>query len=491
MNNISEKDIINSVDKINKLYDNLSYLDTYGTSVLLFIIITIFVFLIQSYCIVMRNAADIKSDWVNQRCNPKVIPFAGFINKPDNKSIVDYTGENFSYCVQDILTNITGFAVQPFNYLISALTSVFNEIQQAINTIREFLTQLRTNVQNIAQDILSRILNVLIPIQQIFIILKDSLSKVQGILTAGLYTSLGTYYTLQALMGAILELIIKVLITLAIIIVGLWILPFTWPAAASMTAVFIAISIPMTIIVLFMTEVLHIQTSGVPKIPHCFDKNTLIKMNDGTFKRIIEIKVGDLLQNNNRVTSKIKVTSQGTVMYKLNNIIVSDSHIVKYNNKWIPVSLYPDKTIAEGYQEPYLYCLNTVSKEIIINNIVFTDWDEIYDKKLETIIRVSPGKEYIHELYSGFLSNTKVFVNKKFTTIDKVNVGDQINEDIIYGIVELEYSNKILNIMLDENDVLEQNTDKLYHLLTYSNKFTIGSKVFDDYNSFIDFYFQE
>jgi hypothetical protein len=483
--NITEKDIINSVDKINKLYDHLSYLDAYGTSVLLFIIITIIVFLIQSYCIVMRNAADIKNDWVNQRCNPKVIPFAGFINKPDNKSIVDYTGENFSYCVQDILTNITGYAVQPFNYLISALSSVFNEIQAAINTIRQFLSKLRTNIKNIAQEILSRILNILIPIQQIFITLKDSLSKVQGILTAGLYTALGSYYALQSLMGAILELIIKILITLAIIIVGLWILPFTWPAAASMTAVFIAISIPMTIIVLFMTEVLHIKTSGIPKIPHCFDKNTFIKMNDGTFKCIIEIKVGDLLQNNNRVTSKIKVTSDGTIMYKLNNIIVSDSHIVKYKDKWIPVSLHPDKEIVENYNEPYLYCLNTVSKEIVINNIIFTDWDEIYDKTLETIIRVSPGK-YIHELYSGFLSNTKVFVNKQFTTIDKVNVGDQINGDIVYGIVELEYSNKI--IMLDENNILEQNSDKLYHLLTCSKKFTIGSQVFNDYNYFIDFY---
>ena len=478
MNN--SENIKKTIDKINKLYDHLSYLDVYGTSVLVFIFLTIIVFLIQSYCIIMRNAAEIKNDWVNQRCNPKIIPFAGFINKPDNKSIVDYTGENFSYCIQDVLTNITGYAVQPFNYLISFLTSVFNEIQQAINIIRSFLAQLRTNVTNIAEEVLSRILNVLIPVQQIFIILKDSLSKVQGILTAGLYTSLGTYYTLQALMGAIIELIVKVLIMLAIIIVGLWVLPFTWPAAATMTAVFIAISIPMTIMVLFMTEVLHIKSSGVPKIPHCFDKNTLIV-------------VGDLLAENNRVTSKIKVASQGAQMYLINGIIVSDSHIMKYNNKWISVLMYPFKERVDKYYEPYLYCLNTTSKEIIINDIVFTDWDEIYDESLINILKVVRSKENIHSLDFGFLSNTQILVNNEMKSIDQLNVGDRINDDIIYGIVEIEFDRLKIMRLSHENNILEKSIkdNKLYHLLTFSKKFIIGSQVFDDYNFFIDFYSQK
>ena len=34
-----------------------------------------------------------------------------------------------------------------------------------------------------------------------------------------------------------------------------------------------------------MTEVLHIKTSAIPKL-RCFDKNTLLTMNDGTFKAI-------------------------------------------------------------------------------------------------------------------------------------------------------------------------------------------------------------
>ena len=295
MNNISEKDILNSVEKINKIYDKLTYLDIYGNSVVLFIIITLFVFLVHSYCMVMLNAAAIKDDWVAQRCNPRVIPFAGFINKPENKSIVDFTGENFNYCIQGILVNITGFAVQPFNFLINALSTFFDSIQGAVNNIREFITILRKNVQNIAEETLNRILNILIPVQQIFIGIRDSMDKIQGILTAGLYTTLGAYYGLKSLLGAIVQIIIIILLVLAAVIIGLWLFPFTWSMAITLTAVFVGISIPLSILVLFMTEVLHIQTAGVPGIPSCFDKNTMIKMKDGTSKPIIEVKVGDIL----------------------------------------------------------------------------------------------------------------------------------------------------------------------------------------------------
>ena len=71
----------------------------------------------------------------------------------------------------------------------------------------------------------------------------------------------------------------------------------------------------------------------IPKLK-CFDKNTLLKMNDGSEKPISEIDVGNRLFNENQVTAKILVTTEGSQMYNLNGVIVSDSHIVKYNDKF-------------------------------------------------------------------------------------------------------------------------------------------------------------
>jgi hypothetical protein len=493
------KNINNSIKQINKIYDKLTYFDLYGTSVLCFIIISIIVFLVYSYSVVMLNSSAIKDDWVNQRCNPKVIPFAGFINKPENQSIIDYTGDNFSYCIQDILTKITGYAVQPFNYLINFLSSIFDELKQAINIIRDFLSSIRTKFGEIAEEILSRILNTLIPVQQIFIALNDSFAKSQAVLTSGLYLALGSYYTFQSLMGAIAQLIIEILITLAAIIVVLWIVPFTWSIASTMTLTFIAIAIPLAIMVLFMTEVLHVQTEGIPSVPSCLDKNTNIQMFDGTFKPIQNIELGDILSNNNRVTAKIKVNAKGLQMFKLHDIIVSGTHIVKYKNNWIKVKDHPESQIVPIYKEPFLYCLNTTNKIIIINDVIFTDWDEIYEDNLEKILQVRIDDKFnindktkIHYyLDNGFDPNKLITLsNGKIKFIKDIKIGDILlhNNDIVYGLVEIDATNLYIKtdkyLGIDNNKIMNHN--KLYHLLTYSNKFTVDSIRYNDYNSLID-----
>ena len=64
---------------INNTYDTLSYFDLYGNSVIIFIFITLFVFFVFSYCKVMQTKEAIADDWVNQRCKPQNLPFAGIV----------------------------------------------------------------------------------------------------------------------------------------------------------------------------------------------------------------------------------------------------------------------------------------------------------------------------------------------------------------------------------------------------------------------------
>jgi len=80
----SNKEQMNNIEDI---YKNLSYFDQYGSSVFLFIIITIVFSLLVSYILVMIRIEPIKDDWVNKRCDPYVIPFAGLINRPPGKGI--------------------------------------------------------------------------------------------------------------------------------------------------------------------------------------------------------------------------------------------------------------------------------------------------------------------------------------------------------------------------------------------------------------------
>ena len=361
---------------------------------------------------------------------------------------------------------------------MQAITQIFNNIAEAIQAIREIMNRIRNSIQDIATDLLNRILNIMIPIQKIFIALMDTFGKIQGVMVSGLYTMLGSYYTLQALMGAILELIIKMLITLVIIIVGLWILPFTWPVATTMSAVFLAISIPLAIIVYFMTEVLHVKASAIPSL-RCFDKNTKFTLSNYCVKNIQDICVGDVLLNGNIVTAKIKVLSTGLDMYKLNDIIVSGCHIVKYSKKWIPVREHPD-AIAIKYNEPYLYCLNTTTKTIVLNNLIFTDWDEVYDDDLQFLLNYKDIKttENISKvLDSGFDEDVKVKTIEGYKLFKNIEIGDILfSGGIVYGIVELEKNN--LGIC--------GNSQKKYNLLVSNKYFDVDGKTYPDYNNNID-----
>jgi hypothetical protein len=271
-------------------------------------------------------------------------------------------------------------------------------------------------------------------------------------------------------------------------------MPFTWPAAAASSAVFLSIAVPLSIIVIFMTEVLHIKTSKIPKL-RCFDKNTLLIMKDGSYKKIIDIQPGDMLENNVMVTATMKVDASNLRMFMINNITVSESHVVKYGDNWIHVKDHPDavELDIETYKETYLYCLNTSSKEIIINDVVFTDWDEIYDESLNKVIHNIPQnlfcrnkkdqKENIHKyLDKGFDSDTNVYLlDNTRKPIKDINVGDVLStKGVVYGIVEIEN-----NCILGNNT--ENNIEtKMYHLLVSNKCFEIDGIIIRDYNDIID-----
>ena len=513
----------NDIKNIIHMYDKLTYFDQYGGSFILFIIITIILILLVSYFYTMINIQPIINDWTNQRCKPTIIPFAGLISRPEGVSANDYTYQNFNYCTQNILSNITGFSVQPLSYITNVLQSIANIIKESIQQVREMFDKVRTSMQSVSQEIMGRLMNIMIPLQEIIISFRDLIGKIQGTMTAGLFTLLGSYYTLKALMGAIAQFIISILIALAVMIAAFWSFPFTWGAAIANTAIFIAISIPMAIILAFMINVLKVKTNlKIPKVK-CFDKNTLLEMNDGTFKKIIDINVGEKLKNNNNITSKFKVITEGSKMYILNGVIVSNSHIVKYGDKWIYVSEHPNAIQLKLYNEDYLYCLNTTNKIIEINGIIFTDWDEIYNDTLDKIIKHTPSKNIndIHKyLDYGFTPNTQIKLkNGVITKICNININDTLeNGEKVYGLVEINclkegvnrYSlgnnnyidgfniNSNTNYFLNEKLIINLNNKynplrdiKLYNLLTDKGSFKISNIIFFDYNSAIDQFLQK
>ena len=514
-----------TIQKIKKLYENLTYMDQYGGSVVLLIIITIILLAFVSYSVAMVNIRPIVDDWPNQRCKPQIMLAAGFINRPEGTSAFEYTYQNFNYCLQDILTSNTGSAVAPLTFITSSLQNIALQVQKEIQNIRGMFDSIRANLMNIVQEIMGRLINITIPIQQIIISFNDLMGKVQGALTGGLYTALGSYYILQSLMGAINQLISLTLGIIAIIIGVLWLTPFTWDLAIVSTAFYYLISIPFIIIMIFLSNTIQVQSSSTPPSVKCFDEDTLITMNDGTKKKIIDIQVGDFLLDENEVTATFKLDAKGSKMYYVDNITVSDSHIVMYNDKWIHVSEHPDAIKYASYNKPFLYCLNTASKMLKIHKTVFTDWDELYgddinELKNNGVVQIDRAED-IHTYFDGgFTEATKIKLkNGTYKEIKDICVDDVLEHgEIVYGLVKINgknmseqftyaLGNTIVeggpNLPICDKKVgvkttlylepnrkrrLDRKHNELYHLLTDRKTFHVEKIQFYDYNATVDLF---
>ncbi len=513
------------LQKIKKMYEKLTYMDQYGGSVILLVIITIILLAFVSYSFAMVNIQPIIDDWPNQRCKPQILLAAGFITHPDGVSPLDYTYQNFQHCIQTILTSGAGQAVSPLTFITSSLQNIAAQVQKEIQSIREMFNKIRTSLQDIGKDIMGRIMNITIPLQEIIISFKDLISKVQGSMTAGLYTALGSYYALKSLLGAIIQLIYTTMIILAVLISLLWLTPFTWDAAIITTVFYYLISIPFIIIMVFLANALQIQGGKTPPKVKCFDEDTLITMNDGTKKKIIDIQVGDLLQEGNEVTATFKLDAADTTMYHLEDITVSNSHILYYNGKWIHVSEHPDAIKYASYKKPYLYCLNTANKRLLINGITFTDWDELYGNDISEIknngiVRIDCAEDIHTYFEGGFAGTTKIKLKDgTYKEIKDICVDDILEGgEIVYGIVKINGKNiseqfkynlgntiveggpnlpicdrkigakSTLYLHLNKKSRLENKHGELYHLLTDTKTFHVEKTLFYDYNATVDLF---
>lgn len=494
----------------------------------------------------MININAVREDWVNQRCKPYIIPIAGLINRPPGVSIKDFTEQNFNYCSQTILKGMSSASVEPITYTTKLMSGALNGIENAINDVRPMFDKSRGFIKTFTENVMGRLMNITVPLQQIVISFKDFISKIIGTLTASLFTALGSYLTLKSMFGVIAKVILIVLIVIAALIVIFWITPFTYGAAIAATAVFVAASIPLAIMLVFMSKILDINPGiNIPSVK-CFDKNTQFTLKNGTKQSICNLKLGDKLQNNSNITAIITVDAVNSTMYNLNGIIVSDSHMVKYNNQWIRVDQHPQSIKINDYYENYLYCINTDSKTIELNDMVFTDWDEIFDEDLEkiknikiknvkyklnidsninTLTDINVENSDIHKyLDGGFNGETIVKLkNGLVKKIKNINIGDVLeNGEKVYGYTEIYGTNindqylynlaknkfvqgggninicdKTINytstLDLDEKNKKNINDydNKLYHLLTNTKTFCINGIKFYDYNSCIDLFLEK
>lgn len=514
---------------INKLYNKVGFLEKYGGSLWTTVIVFILFFILISYYHIYNNLQPIKADWINQRCKPSVMPFAGLINPPDPKkmSAFDFTAQNFTGCIQTILGDIVGVFLAPLYYLVNSFNKILDGLNEDIQSFRKVLSSIRTAATSVSQEIMGKVLNVLIPIQFIVIKVKDIMNKTQGIMLSGIFMLMGIYQTITASFGAIIQIISTILIAVASIMMILFFIPFGFgiPFAIPLLVIFIMILVPGIMVYIIQVMVLKKWVNPLPGIPSCFVGDTLLTLYNGDNVKIKDIGVGMILKDNSVVTASMKLANINETIYNLNNVYCTGEHKVKYCNTWIKVKEHPYSVKTDKYCD-YLYCINTSKKIVVINNEVFGDWDELTSWQINELKnKCNSGlvKSFelndIHRQYDGgFIETTKVElqdghnmnINKievndilrfgeRVTGIVKIKADDletkQIvvgNKNIIEGGPNLQICDPDLGIISTLEVYGERiNVAYVYHLITDKRTFHVNGIKFHDYNQCIDKYLEK
>ena len=522
-----------NLEKIKKLYHNEGYFDRYGNSIFLFFVLAIILFIVYTYFQIQTNLQSIRDNWAVERCKPMILPFVGFINKPDDQGIFDFTQQNFDSCLQTILQNIIGFFVAPLNYLVALMTELYLSIINALDQIRIMFLQIRDAIEKLGTDVMTRLMNIIAPILQIIIAFKDMAGKGQAILLTGLFTGLAVYDLLSSFLLNIMNgIIIFLVILMASILTnyGLSFIPFVGGVflnlAIALFVIFIAVSVPLSLVLFFCAKHMGLRPDNpIPVL--CFDRETPIQLVDGSFLEIEHVQVGQELQRQelqrqelqrpNKITAKLKLTTaRGVDMYYLYGIFVSGTHLVWYDKEkhFIHVSEHPDRIPFPHYNQPFLYSLNTESKRIHLrgqgSEVIFADWDDCKEDL--------PPNHLHRENDGGFIGCTPIeLLNGNFIPLEMVEPNMRLKGGIeVLGVVVIDgltvekqfvFKNPVGkqivggahwiyydpltkkktstfkdSLRITETLSLSQKQPLLYHLITDKKVFWIENVLFVDYN---------
>lgn len=459
--------------KLVKLYKRAGYFERYGGSVFITIILIFFFYFSISFFIAISNISKVTDNWEEHRCKYHILPFAGLLKRPENTSVSQYTKDNLGYCLNKSMDSSTDALLTPIYFIIMVIMIIFNSVFSIFSYIYVQLEFYISFIILFLKGIRGYIINFIFELQKMILVIKDSIQKTFGIFTGIIYFFISlllmivgmialTYYTGIAL----------IVIITTVVVAGELAIPFIGQILAAIT---LAFAVAMGIILkpfgglvdcLLQTPLNCNQslnlTSNTPSIPQpgsCFHADTRIHMKDNTYKKIKDIHIEDVLHDNSIVNGIIKTKYIDEEFYTIdnkndkhneNNIIVTGSHLVLHNNKWIYVKdyIYANKI---KIAPKFVYCLSTSTNKINIQNHIFHDWND------DHIIPNTINHLYSVKLSTNILDPELVIQDKQ---VKHLRINDALpNDNTIIGIATFQNKNKFYKI----NNHYVHKMQKIWH----------------------------
>jgi len=335
------------------------------------------------YVYIKANYDDIKDNWVQYRCNPIYMPFAGMFT--------DDVSENFRFCISAMAGQFFAYALAPIHLLFKMFTQTIQIVLDQMNVFRAFVTAMQRFITSFFAGTLGKISNTFGVLVRLLSILRDLTGR---IVSSGAYaaimmsTGVNFILSLFSFMMALLRSLVGLIFGLAIILL------FVFPP---LLFFFIPIGIAI----------------GVSYNGGCFHPDTPVELIDGRTVPISDIKVGDILANSAKVTATMRFTPKDKLYLYRSTVRVSGSHLVRDSDGvWRKVEDSPNSVPYKGAVPPEIICLNTTNHRIYIQGCFFADYDEIDVPAVEPLYGTSTVRRKsdnvsveIQDCYPGMETN--------------------------------------------------------------------------------------
>jgi len=335
---------------------------------------------------------DIAANWNEQRCEPHVIPLAGFF-KPteDPRSAAEFATENWNFCQKKFVEAALSVAAQVPKGMTAASAASVSVIQDIANVGADIFFHLWKFCYGTYTSFMERMKGVAKLFQNFIVNLYSITERLNA-------SALSIVYSLISLVTAFVNSI-QVTLIAAIVVIGIILV-------LQILLFFVLLPISgliVTVTVLVASSVVAVATAIAASMVAelfspgaCFAKGTLVYMKDRTMKPIESVVNGDLVYGGGRVTATHTFRTTDRI-YKLNGVRVTGDHLVYFQNMRIPVHEHPEAILEPSwtwslFSQDYsndLWCLTTTSRIIPCISTHgytrFADWEEIEIDDIATL----------------------------------------------------------------------------------------------------------
>jgi hypothetical protein len=304
----------------------------------------------------MAYIDEINEKWDDYKCNPVIMPVAGYIKK-DAPNPIEFTNKNFEDCATILMTPIAesgvNMPVKPvlgvFGDVLGSLNdSVFSVFGVLVHRFRMMMMTVLLSMSNTFNTVSSKTQSTGFRIQYI-------MKRIGGIMTTIVY-KLASLVKLQ-------EASYNYSLNLTKIILGIG----------------LAVGLFNTPVMIFTTSMIALLK--LDGIKFCFHPESIVTLINGQKIRAKNVTPGHILENGELITFSFKLKPQGKKFFTYKNrsskFIVTEDHKVydKLFQRYVNAEDHPHMVQYNCEEPEYLVCWNTSYGFFEQESVIYQDYE--------------------------------------------------------------------------------------------------------------------